>query len=220
MVETIERIVDASLEHDVDLHSEQRHILLEHLVATLEVLSESTEPAVYLEELTSSEIDHLYPLFIEAEEEILVGFKELETFTELIEKVSHIPKSKCCIYSKAGLTLFAEIAIDYLFSFTSLSVADLYMLGPCLISNLPLKYLENLEPKVFVQVFVPLGNIFQPKKAQIKVVQKLITQYAKNSALTKSQNTLFFEKLSSLALFYPFEEMATNLTQWNRVVAL
>ncbi len=42
-------------------------------------------------------------------------------------------------------------------------------------SNLPLKYLENLEPKVFVQVFVPLGNIFQPKKAQIKVVQKLIT---------------------------------------------
>jgi hypothetical protein len=36
-------------------------------VATLEVLSESTEPAVYLEELTSSEIDHLYPLFIEAE---------------------------------------------------------------------------------------------------------------------------------------------------------
>ena len=45
----------------------KRHILLESLVETLEVLAESHESKIYLEVLTEHELDYIYPLFIEAE---------------------------------------------------------------------------------------------------------------------------------------------------------
>ena len=43
------------------------------------------------------------------------------------------------------------------------------------LSNLPLEYLEKLEPEVFIAKFSTLGNIFQPDEEEIKVITELIT---------------------------------------------
>jgi hypothetical protein len=56
----------------------------------------------------------------------------------------------------------------------SLSLTDLFSLGPCIISTLPYNYLKNLDPSVFIKYYPTLGISFQPDLTEINIVSSLI----------------------------------------------
>ncbi len=56
----------------------------------------------------------------------------------------------------------------------SLSLTDLFSLGPCIVSTLPYNYLKNLDPSVFIKYYPTLGISFQPDLTEINIVSSLI----------------------------------------------
>jgi len=175
--------------------------MLSSLVNSLATLSNSTNASVYLALINTTQIDSIYPLFIEANSTILYGFSQLSTFAEVISKVASMSASSCCSYTRSGRVTFASYAIPYLFNYTNLDLAALYSLGPCVVSVLPVAYLSNMTYSVFASYFPTLGNAFQPDATQTPYVQSFVTQMAANAS---SQDTLVFSTLSDLALYYNF----------------
>ena len=51
----------------------------------------------------------------------------------------------------------------------------MYGLGPCLVSNMPLVYLQNLNPSAFIKYYTILGNAFQPDTNEIATISSLIS---------------------------------------------
>jgi len=211
---TIVKIMNAVLTKDVDIDSYQRSVMLSSVLSALSTTTGSSDPATYLKNLTTSDCQSLYPLFIAANSTVLDGFVTLKDFETVLQKVADIPASKCCSYSRAALNTFATKAAAYKFRYTKLSVADLEKLGPCLYSNLPTDYLSALDPSVFVKKYSSLGNVFQPTASQIGNITALITSFANNSTLTKSVNSLFFNTLGDLSVFFPLSSFTSNLTSW------
>ena len=106
---------------------------------------------------------------------ILSGFSKLNTFSNLITSISTLTSSRCCSYSRVGRKLFASYAVPYKFKYTSLTLSDLYSIGPCLVSNLPYVNLQNLSPKTFIKYYSTLGRAFQPDSTEVEYAQYLIS---------------------------------------------
>jgi len=215
-IATVVNIVNSALTYGYTSTSVQRGAILSSLLNSLSTLANSTNATVYLAQLSAANCQILYPLFIEANSTVLSGFSKLNTFATLIKQVANIDSSSCCVFSPSAWSVFTQYALTKLFGYTKLVSSDLDTIGKCMQANLPISYLQNLSPSVFITKYSLLGVIFQPNVDKQAVVTSLITSYASNTTLTPSQNKLLFTTLNDLALFYPFTNstFSANLTGW------
>lgn len=98
----------------------------------------------------------------------------MDTFDAVISQVAEINATDCCMYSRSSRALFASYATPYLFNYTNLALSDLYKLGPCIVSVLPIQYLKNISGSTFIGYYTTLGSSFQPDNDQIEVVKSKI----------------------------------------------
>ena len=113
-VNSIVTMLSTSLSKNVDLTSSQRADMLNSLTSSLKIITGSTDPSVYLNNLTTTQLQSLYPIFIEADSTLLNGFSKLDKFSTVISQVASMKSSKCCSYSRAARKTFASYAVSYL----------------------------------------------------------------------------------------------------------
>jgi hypothetical protein len=82
----------------IELSSLQRAGMLQSLIASLKSNTNSDKAAVYLANLTLTQVQSVYLLFIEAGDEILSAFSQLPTFPSLVAAALLIPADQCCRY--------------------------------------------------------------------------------------------------------------------------
>lgn len=78
------------------------------------------------------------------------------------------------MYSRSSRALFASYATPYLFNYTNLALSDLYELGPCIVSALPIQYLRSINASTFISYYTTLGSSLQPDNDQIEVIKSKI----------------------------------------------
>ena len=111
---------------------------MDSLLDSLEDLASSKNASVYLKELSSTDCENLWPLFIEAKllyyyshicllfiyikmlfsSTVLSAFSHLSTFIPLVKKAAHLKHTDCCIYNPKGLELFTSYAASKLVIFS------------------------------------------------------------------------------------------------------
>lgn len=194
------RILKVAEKEEIELTSSQRSVMRNSLIASLESLTNSKNASVYLSHLTSSQIDTLYPLFIESSKEILANFSSLSTFGNLVSKAAEIPKKKCCNYARGHRTVFANFALKALIKNSKLTLSDLLKLGDCFATVLQIEKFSEISETDFMNYYPSVGRTFQPDK---NVTAKLILNIKALAASKSDKVTFVFEDLNDLSLYYP-----------------
>lgn len=174
--------------------------MLDSLVTTLRNLNGNTTNAtVYLNTLTVDQLNVLYPLFIEAPEELIRSFSTLSSFQTVVNRAVKIEDANCCDYARSNRKIFAEYALPFITSNARIAYSNLLALGKCFATVLPLDKFLGMDATDFLNYFPNIGRVYQPDTTETSDV------IAKINALTSSQSsqeTFVFTTLKDLAMYY------------------
>lgn len=172
----------------------------DELVKSLTNLTGSTNATVYLNSLTNDQLSIIYPLLVEAPEDLLNEFSKLSSFQIVVDNVlKNIDDTSCCDFPKVNRQRFVKYALPFVTNNTVITYSNLLSLGNCFSSALPIEKLSTMNETDFMNYFPNLGKLFQPDENEtVQVIAKINSLASQQT----SQENFVFTVLNDLAMYY------------------